>query len=188
MKKFMILAAAAAMTLGAMADYTVSNVFFSPAPGDEKWSQGELQNYSAYVIQFKGGDDAAWLWVKDNKPETVISRALAQYVNVNGEKSGGTDAHGYFFYGDQGDGRTSVDPTTLDIPFSEAYAVVYYSGGVFELIGAEPEMTVDGMSRTDYIFNSRVIGNGWTNAIPEPTSGLLMLLGMAGLMLKRKRA
>ena len=30
-------------------------------------------------------------------------------------------------------------------------------------------------------------GNGWY-AVPEPTSGLLMLLGMAGLALKRKRA
>lgn len=29
--------------------------------------------------------------------------------------------------------------------------------------------------------------NGWA-AVPEPTSGLLMLLGMAGLALKRKRA
>ena len=30
-------------------------------------------------------------------------------------------------------------------------------------------------------------GNGWY-AVPEPTSGLLMLLGMAGFALKRKRA
>ena len=29
---------------------------------------------------------------------------------------------------------------------------------------------------------------GWYTAVPEPTSGLLMLLGMAGLALKRKRA
>ena len=30
---------------------------------------------------------------------------------------------------------------------------------------------------------------GWyTTAVPEPTSGLLLLLGMAGLALKRKRA
>ena len=28
----------------------------------------------------------------------------------------------------------------------------------------------------------------WTAAAPEPTSGLLLLLGMAGLALKRKRA
>ena len=31
-------------------------------------------------------------------------------------------------------------------------------------------------------------GGGWYAAVPEPTSGLLMLLGMAGLALKRKRA
>ena len=31
-------------------------------------------------------------------------------------------------------------------------------------------------------------GAGWYTAVPEPTSGLLMLLGMAGLALRRKRA
>ena len=31
-------------------------------------------------------------------------------------------------------------------------------------------------------------GAGWYTAAPEPTSGLLMLLGMAGLALRRKRA
>lgn len=36
-------------------------------------------------------------------------------------------------------------------------------------------------------FNDTAGATGWT-AVPEPTSGLLMLLGMAGLALKRKRA
>ena len=31
-------------------------------------------------------------------------------------------------------------------------------------------------------------GAGWYTAVPEPTSGLLMLLGMAGLALRRRRA
>ena len=31
-------------------------------------------------------------------------------------------------------------------------------------------------------------GAGWYSAVPEPTSGLLMLLGMAGLALRRRRA
>lgn len=42
------------------------------------------------------------------------------------------------------------------------------------------------------VFDSStaVSGAGWygTAAVPEPTSGLLLLLGMAGLALKRKRA
>ena len=32
------------------------------------------------------------------------------------------------------------------------------------------------------------VGAGWYGAVPEPTSGLLLLLGVAGLALKRKRA
>jgi len=48
-------------------------------------------------------------------------------------------------------------------------------------------------SQTDYSkalpgqASSYTGGAGWV-AVPEPTSGLLMLLGMAGLALKRKRA
>lgn len=36
-------------------------------------------------------------------------------------------------------------------------------------------------------FSSAISSASWS-AVPEPTSGLLMLLGMAGLALKRKRA
>lgn len=39
----------------------------------------------------------------------------------------------------------------------------------------------------DEIVTGAPGGAGWT-AVPEPTSGLLLLLGMAGLALKRKRA
>ena len=38
--------------------------------------------------------------------------------------------------------------------------------------------------QTDYAVQA----GDWTAAVPEPTSGLLLLLGVAGLALKRKRA
>ena len=38
-------------------------------------------------------------------------------------------------------------------------------------------------------YNATSSANGWAAAaVPEPTSGLLMLLGMAGLALRRRRA
>lgn len=40
----------------------------------------------------------------------------------------------------------------------------------------------------EFSGTSSYTGAGWYTAVPEPTSGLLMLLGMAGLALKRKRA
>ena len=45
------------------------------------------------------------------------------------------------------------------------------------------ELSYAGMIDTSVIGGQ---GTAWT-PVPEPTSGLLMLLGMAGLALKRKR-
>ena len=37
-------------------------------------------------------------------------------------------------------------------------------------------------------FSGTANGAGWYTAVPEPTSGLLMLVGLAGLALRRRRA
>ena len=37
-------------------------------------------------------------------------------------------------------------------------------------------------------YYENAAAQGWTAAVPEPTSGLLLLLGMAGLALRRKQA
>ncbi len=48
----------------------------------------------------------------------------------------------------------------------------------------------EGAITKDYSIDldAGIAANGYTEAVPEPTTGLLVLLGIAGLALKRKRA
>ena len=39
-----------------------------------------------------------------------------------------------------------------------------------------------------FVNNTAFAAGAWTQVVPEPTSGLLLLLGVAGLALKRKRS
>ena len=48
--------------------------------------------------------------------------------------------------------------------------------------------SLDYNSMWEWEGNDHLVQNGYTVNVPEPTSGLLMLLGMAGLALRRKRA
>jgi hypothetical protein len=67
----------------------------------------------------------------------------------------------------------------------DAFEVVYNGTSAYE--------TVVGMGTTSYVAsfttNSAITADSWSSvAVPEPTSGLLLLLGMAGLALRRKQA
>ena len=74
--------------------------------------------------------------------------------------------------------------TTADLASYEGDYVLY--------TGTSSEGVLPGIENTKYAVFQRVgevgAANWSTMAAPEPTSGLLMLLGMAGLALKRKRA
>ena len=86
----------------------------------------------------------------------------------------------------------------------KAYFVIFENGNMFisdettaaySAVGASPVSFPDQTGTADW---EAFLGNakdgytqaGWyqTAAVPEPTSGLLLLLGVAGLALKRKRA
>ena len=60
-----------------------------------------------------------------------------------------------------------------------------------EITGTATIKSIIGMGETTYIqnmvFSNALTAADWS-AVPEPTSGLLMLLGVAGLALRRKRA
>jgi hypothetical protein len=80
-----------------------------------------------------------------------------------------------------------------------AYSVLLYtygSGDDLQYMGNVGKVTFESpMDMDSEAMGSFLLGNttagatAWsTAAVPEPTSGLLLLLGMAGLALKRKRA
>ena len=71
-----------------------------------------------------------------------------------------------------------------------------YTGNYIAVTGSSSQGSVPSASETVYYakfenataFSAANWTNGSIGAVPEPTSGLLLLLGMAGLALRRKRA
>ena len=96
--------------------------------------------------------------------------------------------------------RTSVQGETNGVSAGDKLTFVIISGGIAEgstyavyspvtLAAAnvfDPPAT--GTQLTTSLSSLTSAGSGTFTAVPEPTSGLLMLLGMAGLALRRRRA
>ena len=70
---------------------------------------------------------------------------------------------------------------------STVYSASIYTISGLDDAGGSKYMTMDGTGDAT-LLSTNGTGNDWYAVAPEPTSGLLLLLGMAGLALKRKRA
>jgi hypothetical protein len=194
MKKLMIACfamAIAAVAQAATVNWTITNVY-SPSDSTSKAAVGSM---------------SAWLFVTANSTDVttgipVTTLAAVQTVLDSGDLTGlsslaaahGTNAAAGGFSG--ATGLTGFSSGTLT-----AFAVVVDST---DLASAENYFLVGGGATKDATFTSATgaktmlwgsqasitqAAGGWTStSVPEPTSGLLMLLGMAGLALRRKRA
>ncbi len=85
--------------------------------------------------------------------------------------------------------------TTGGMTYVDVYMAIINADKDYVYLASIDEHVVQGSDTTRISFTSATApsqsivtsGAGWYN-VPEPTSGLLLLLGMAGLALKRKRA
>lgn len=193
MKKLMLMGVAvvvAAVAQAASVNWTITNVY-SPADSTAKVAVGSM---SAWLFVTANSTDvttgipvttlAAVQAILDSGDLTGLS-SLAATHKTNGALGGFTGASGL--------------PTNFSSGTLSAFAVVVDSA---DLATAENYFIVSNGATKDATFTSATgaktllwgdqssytQGAGKWTAVPEPTSGLLLLLGMAGLALKRKVA
>lgn len=150
------------------------------------WSANAIQNSPDTTV------GAGWL-VQIYTSDVVFSYDAANAGTISTWASGSTVAAGATFRA-TGSG-TQTDGTTVSY-----YAVVYDAATVADAKnyivsdvvsvataanGATANLPFGSMAATTSA--NKFLNSSW-QAVPEPTSGLLMLVGLAGLALRRRRA
>ena len=123
------------------------------------------------LLAYAGQDDSTYTYGNLDTSALSSSDALAKtdagqaYTLILVENSGLTSADGYT-------GKyIAVTGSSVEASIPSAGDTVYYATFV-----------------NDTAFGASSWTSGKIESVPEPTSGLLMLLGMAGLALRRRRA
>ncbi len=191
MKKLMIACVAvaiAAVTQAASINWSISNIY-SPSDSTAKVAANSMSAWlfvtanSTDVTTIKTTTMAAVQAVLDSGDLTGLSSlAAAHATNASvGIISGATGLTG-FSSGSLTAFAVVVDGT--DLASAENYFIV--SGGTTKTATFTSATGMKALAWGDQTSYTQGAGK-WT-AAPEPTSGLLLLLGMAGLALKRKVA
>ena len=158
-----------------------------------KWNSGTVYNYAGTKANAGTAAVTAYLYsITEAEYTSLSSKTAAEIYQVAGSSVGTlvtsqkTSALGAANITQNVTGGTSESPVTY-------YGVVLYVDSISD--SSVPYVKAALQSVTFQDDGVSTLGNlatnagSWTSsAVPEPTSGLLMLLGMAGLALRRKRA
>ena len=188
MKKLMIAFASVAVAMVAQAaaiDWSISNNSWTTQDGSRP-----AQGTTVYLINGATSLDVIAAAVADNTVSTSLDWVYGSAATDNGRgrvseltTQGFTRGQSYDF------SVLLIDKTSENGPY---YMVSAKTSGVAYDTAMEDESLsiyfgTDQLGANAQTYNAASAANGWASA-PEPTSGLLLLLGMAGLALKRKRA
>ena len=199
MKKMMIAACAVALAAASQAatcNWMSGNMYVASS-ADGGWASGaansiKKQSALVYMAVFTvSSDDFATLAAKSS------ADLWASYGNSDIAKLGTTKDGSTTLVGKSNNGTAYLNSITISD--DDSYAGVEYAVVVAAYHDATYDKDFYIATTAQSIFNEATkIGSsaslisgqsatGWT-AVPEPTSGLLMLVGLAGLALRRKRA
>lgn len=184
MKKTMIFAAAAMAMASAFADFSFAYLDTEGAKGETTANDAA---YSAYLCTAA----AAETYFGGNGDYAGITEYLAgNYATGMGAlKAGGTamlcegfDLGVYTFYAPF---KQSGEGSLVD---GNYIALVAYADGADNMFRVFESTASEGTMAFKLTTEGGTAGEWTAAAVPEPTSGLLLLLGVAGLALKRRRA
>lgn len=186
MKKLVIVATvalAAICTQAAQFKWSAMQVKDGYNSGTDGYTAANISGVTAYLIM--SGDLSQSDFIAGAKNKTYTSANIGTYAASSKAVASGNIAATTFDY-----------DTAVSVGGQEtAYFVIFSSDGGYFYTSAEKSADVVATGSSTMSFGlqstSNTLGAGsagsWT-AVPEPTSGLLVLLGMAGLALRRRRA
>ena len=202
MKKLVIALGAAVVAVGLQAatynwsagsNGAVFNGYDAPSTGTS-WSsataQSGLSYYLMYTAGISQGDLLAGLREGKSMSAFEANTIATGTTGTDGKIANKTFSTDSTKFALDGDDKMSVYYAIFNADKSMVYLSAAQSKAA-DLSGGQVDYSI--ATATSKILRDKVgtaaySNGGWYSAAPEPTSGLLLLLGMAGLALKRKRA